>query len=269
MKKLTALILLFISGGFWVTAQRVTGLLGAFPPELVLLQKSIKNKSDTIIQNVCFTQGILNGKAVVLAQTGIGKVNAAITTALMIEHFKPHEIIFSGIAGGIDTTLMPGDIVIATQVAYHDYGTLTDSGMLYSATKNGVNMQLNPLYFSCDTMLVNSAFITAGKLVLQKTEREDGNFVPVVKKGIVVTGDIFVAAETVTKRLRNDMHAAATEMEGAAIAQTCWQQNVPFLIIRSLSDKANNKAGKDVINFYQIAAVNAAKLVMAIVKDLQ
>src|SRR5947209_253068 len=130
MKKI--LLLLFgVITALCSISQDVTGLLGAFPPEVALLQQKMLNKKDTFIQRLRFTTGLLNGRAVVLAQTGVGKVNAAITTTLMIEHFKLHEIIFSGIAGGIDNSLAPGDIVIATAVAYHDYGSVTDSGMVY------------------------------------------------------------------------------------------------------------------------------------------
>ena len=91
---------------------------------------------------------------------------------------------------------------------------------------------------------------------------------PAIKKGIIVTGDVFVSAESLTKHLRNTMHAAATEMEGAAIAQTCWQQNVPFLVIRSISDKADGKARKDMMSFLGVAAQNAAMLVAGIVTEL-
>ncbi|MCW3089677.1 MAG: Adenosylhomocysteine nucleosidase [Ferruginibacter sp.] len=267
MKK-SLLLIVMIGGSLWTTAQEVTGLLGAFPPELALLQKSMESKSDTIIQNIHFIKGMLNGKAVVLAQTGIGKVNAAITTTLMIEHFNPHEILFSGIAGGIDSELAPGDIVIATRAAYHDYGSLTDTGMVYGPTRNAVSGQLNPLFFDCDSNLVTKALIAVGKLKLERVNREKGAEMPVVKKGTIVTGDTFVSSAVVTERLRNRLHAAATEMEGAAIAQTCYQQNIPFLIIRSLSDKANNKARGDMMHFYEIAARNAAMLVMGIVGEL-
>jgi adenosylhomocysteine nucleosidase len=268
MKKITGFIVLLIAAGFYLPAQRVTGLLGAFPPELVLLQNQLKNKTDTVIRHIRFTKGLLNGKAVVLAQTGVGKVNAAITTTLMIAYFNPHEIIFSGIAGGIDTSLAPGDIVIGTQVAYHDYGTITDTGMVYGPTRNAATMQANPFYFNSDSNLVNNAVAVAGKIKLEKIIRTEGSFLPVIKKGIIVTGDVFVSADSITRRLSNELHAAATEMEGAAIAQTCWQQNIPFLIIRSLSDKANSKARKDMLSFYEIAAKNAATLVMEIVKEL-
>jgi len=199
----------------------------------------------------------------------VGKVNAAITTTLMIAYFKTQQIIFSGIAGAIDSTLAPGDIVIATQVAYHDYGIVTDSGMRYNATRNASTMQANPMYFNCDSTLVNNAIDATKKLTLEKVKREEGDFIPLIKKGIVVTGDVFVAGEIHTRRLSADLHASATEMEGAAIAQTCYQQNIPFLIIRSISDKANSKAATDIRIFYEVAAKNAAMLVVGIVGELR
>lgn len=269
MKKYVSLFFLLAMFGEAVRAQSVTGLLGAFPPELVLLQNQMEHKTDTVIQKVHFIQGILRGKSVVLAQTGIGKVNAAITTTLMIEHFKPREIIFSGIAGGVDTSLAAGDIVIGTQIAHHDFGTISDSGMVAGPTRNIATTAMNPLYFNCDSSLVKTAIVAGSHLSLEKINRENGSFAPVIKKGIIVTGDVFVSSEKVTQRLLQVMHASATEMEGAAIAQACWQQDVPFIIIRSLSDKANNKARADMMSFLKIAASNAASLVMEIVKELK
>lgn len=251
----------------FVQAQSITGILGAFPPELVLLETEMSNKKDTVISNIRFSLGTLRGRPVVLAQTGIGKVNAAITTVLMIEHFKPREIVFSGIAGGIDPALSPGDLVIATQITYHDFGQIDDAGMHYWATKNPFTQKDNPLKFHCDSALVAKAFSVSKTLSLAKVKRDNGSVVPSVKKGIVVTGDVFVASEKTTRRLLKDLNAAATEMEGAAIAQTCFQHNVPFLIIRSLSDRANGKAKSDMDQFYNVAAHNAATLVMAVVEE--
>jgi adenosylhomocysteine nucleosidase len=225
----------------------------------------MENKRDTVIAQVRFTKGILNGRSVVLAQTGIGKVNAAITTTLMIEHFKPREIVFSGIAGGIDPALLPGDIVVGTQIRYHDFGAVEDSGMYYWATKNPYTMKENPVIFDCDPTLVQKAVTVSNGLDFAKINRETGSAAPVVRKGIIVTGDVFVSSAIVSARLRKELNAAATEMEGAAIAQTCYQQSIPLLIIRSISDNANHKAQNDMMTFYEIAAQNAATLVMAVV----
>lgn len=264
-KTLLSLLLLFTI--VRVQSQSITGILGAFPPELVLLESQMTQKQDTIISQVRFIRGELRGRRVVLAQTGVGKVNAAVTTVLMIEHFKPREIVFSGIAGGIDPALAPGDLVIGTQVTYHDFGQVDDAGMHYWATKNPFTQKDNPVKFHCDPALIARALAVSKNLKLEKVKRDNGSFVPAVKKGIIVTGDVFVSSEKTTRRLLKDLHAAATEMEGAAIAQTCFQQNTPFLIIRSLSDKANGKAKQDMDQFYDVAAHNAATLVMAVIEE--
>ena len=269
MKKNLLLLSLFLLQTTFLSAQQITGVLGAFPPELVLLQSKMENKRDTIIQQIRFTKGTLSGRNIVLAQTGIGKVNAAIATTLLIEHFKPSEIVFSGIAGGIDPKLGPGDIVIGTQITYHDYGMAQDAGMQYWSTKNPATMLENPRSFACDSALVRKAFEIAKKLQFTKIKREKGSFDPAVTKGVIVTGDVFVSSKIITERLRKELNAAATEMEGAAIAQTCFQQNVPFLIIRSLSDNANEKAESDIKTFYDIAARNAATLVMGVLGEIK
>jgi adenosylhomocysteine nucleosidase len=265
MKKIILLGVFFLAQSTCLWAQDIIGVLGAFPPELVLLQSKMENKRDTTINKIHFTKGILSGKSVVLAQTGIGKVNAAITTSMMIEHFKPKEIVFSGIAGGINPSLFPGDIVIGTQVTYHDYGAVEESGMIYRPTRNPYTMAENPVSFKCDSILIQTAMDVSETLKFAKIKRENGSFLPAIKKGIIVTGDVFVSSESATQRLRKELNAAATEMEGAAIAQTCYQQNIPFLIIRSLSDNANTKAKDDMMSFYNIAAENAATLVMAVI----
>ncbi|WP_353721274.1 5'-methylthioadenosine/adenosylhomocysteine nucleosidase [Dyadobacter sp. 676] len=267
MKKISLLTFLVFSILFTSKAQGVTGILAAFPPELILLESQMTQKQDTVISQVRFIHGELRGRRVVLAETGVGKVNAAITTLLMIEHFKPREIVFSGIAGGIDPALSPGDLVIGTQIAYHDFGQIDDAGMHYWATKNPFTRKENPLKFHCDSALVSKAFSVSRNLDFAKVERNNGSFAPAVKKGIIVTGDVFVSSEKTTRRLLNDLHAAATEMEGAAIAQTCYQQNTPFLIIRSLSDKADGGAIRDMDKFLNVAAHNAATLVMAVVGE--
>jgi adenosylhomocysteine nucleosidase len=127
----------------------------------------------------------------------------------------------------------------------------------------------NPRTFVCDTTLVQTAFDVSKDLIFSKIKRDNGSFTPAVKKGIIVTGDVFVSSPIITQRLRKELNAAATEMEGAAIAQTCFQQNTPFLIIRSLSDNANDKAQNDIITFYDIAAHNAATLVIAVLGEIK
>ncbi len=249
--------------------RQLTAILGAFPPELVLLKAQLQQQKDTVIQHIHFTEGILNGRRVVVAQTGIGKVNAAVATTLVLDHFQPREIVFTGIAGGINPALSPGDLVIGTSTAHHDYGTLTPDSMKIRATRNPFTMQENPVFFLCDSMLVQSAVQAAATVTFEKVTDSKGSRTPKIITGIIVSGDVFVASLTATQHMRRSMQADATEMEGAAVGQVCWQQKTPFIIIRSLSDDAGNNASVDVKTFYEIAARNSASLVVALMGKIK
>ena len=143
-------------------------ILGAFPAEVALIHDHILQKKELVFQNIHFTEGMLNGRHIVLAQTGIGKVNAAITTTLLLEHFEPREVLFTGSAGGTDPKLSPGDLVIGNLVAYHDYGTPTPDSMLLRPTRNPVNLQENPIYFTSAAPLIKLAQTVSSTLVLKK-----------------------------------------------------------------------------------------------------
>lgn len=247
-----------------INATPVTGILGAFGEEIKFLLTQVQQKKETVIQQVHFTEGLLQGKKVVIAQTGIGKVNAAITTTLMLEHFQPHEIIFTGIAGGVNAALQPGDLVIGTRVAYHDYGAIVPDSIIRKPTRNPFTLTENPLYFICDSILVSRARLIGNTISLEKIHRSTGDQAPQIITGTIVTGDVFVSSDKAAKDLVQQLQADATEMEGAAVAQVCWQQKTPFIVIRSMSDNANNNAHTDVAAFYQIAARNSARFVMAI-----
>jgi adenosylhomocysteine nucleosidase len=246
-------------------AQPVTAILGAYGAEIDLLLEKTENKKDIVIEQFHFTEGILNGRKVVVALTGIGKVNAAITTTLVIEHFHPAEVLFSGIAGGVDPGLSPGDLVIGKKLAYHDYGTLTDS-LRPDPTRNPITLEKNPMYFPCSDTLIKLAEKVSQGLQLEKPK--EGLPAPRIASGTIVTGDVFVSSRSTTQRLWRQMQAEATDMEGAAVGQTCWQQQIPFLVIRCLSDDAGSNAAHDIARFYRVAAHNAATLVIAITGEL-
>ena len=245
-----------------------TGILGAFDAEVTYLLTQVQQKKEVVIQQVHFTEGILQGKQVVIAQTGIGKVNAAVTTTLMLEHFQPHEIIFTGIAGAINPKLSPGDLVIGARIAYHDYGAIVPDSIVRKPTRNPFTLKENPLYFICDSQLVAVAGRVKNSVTLEKIHRAKGDEQPAVITGTIVTGDVFVSSDRAAQNLQLQLQADATEMEGAAVAQVCYQQKVPFVVIRSMSDNANNHAHMDIASFYQVAARNSAKFVMGLLKML-
>ena len=245
---------------FPVQSNDITAIIGAFENEVELLKTKINNKKETVIEGIRFYTGTLNGKPIVLTRVGIGKVNAAITSTLLLEHFHPKAILFTGIAGAMNPNLLPGDIVVAKQMAYHDYGRLSSNGLEKWGTLNPYNFSRNPIYFPCDSALIALAQQAAKKTVLQNISTH----APQIFFGTIITGDVFLADTKKNIALRKEFNADATEMEGAAVAQICYQQKVPFLIIRSLSDSADDSAALDFVKYGNLAAGNSAQLVLEI-----
>jgi len=244
----------------------ITGLLGAFGAEVALIKQSLQRPKTVVVDGVTFTTGRIGKQRVVVAETGIGKVNAAMTTALMLDHFRPRRLLFTGIAGGTNPTLQPGDIVIASRTIHHDYQSITLDQKPTIQTRNGVSGQMNPAYFPADSLMLLRAQTVARTVAFEPiplTTRP-----PTVLTGTVVTGDQFISSSQKVAQLRRDFDADATEMEGAAVAQVCYQIQVPLLVIRSLSDRADDNARRDMLSFYQTAARNSAKLVLAILAEL-
>ncbi|GAB4028091.1 5'-methylthioadenosine/adenosylhomocysteine nucleosidase [Spirosoma gilvum] len=249
----------------------ITGLLGAFGAEVALVKESLRKPKTVVVDGVTFTCGRIGNQRVVVAETGIGKVNAAMTTSLMLDHFRPSRILFTGIAGGTNPDLQPGDIVIAGRTAHHDYGSITNKNTPTRQTRNAITKEFNPVYFPADSSLMHLAETVVKTVSLEGIPLASGGVSdrPVkVVTGTVVTGDVFVASADKVKSLRADFGADATEMEGAAVAQVCYQIQVPHLIIRSLSDRADAEAHIAYDKFYPTAARNSAKLVIALVKAL-
>ncbi len=267
------LVVLSVSSCSWpvrevkeVSSEPITAILGAFEKEIIMLENRLTEQQQQRIEGMKFVSGKLNGKRVVIAWTGIGKVNAAMTATLLIEHFKPSELIFTGIAGGINPQLWPGDIVIAAETAHHDMGVLTPQSFDYRGAMNPLDGLRNPVFLPADERLLELAEKAAGQLKLEMIETTAGERLPKIIKGIVVTGDVFVASPEKCAELRQQLGADAVEMEGAAVAQICYQRRIPHLVIRSISDKADEGAVLDKQLFQMAAAKNSASLVTEIIK---
>ncbi|WP_266364512.1 5'-methylthioadenosine/adenosylhomocysteine nucleosidase [Tellurirhabdus rosea] len=269
MKKILVLLLFLVQTSFaqLYKSEPVTALLGAFDQEVDMVRQSLTNAKTETLNGIAFTTGTLNGRRVVVAETGIGKTNAAMTTAFVLAYFKPERVLFTGIAGGTNPELQPGDLVIADKTAYHDFYYTTFDKRKTHQTRNPITKELNPEYFPGDSVLLKTAVAVAKSQKFESIPQTSRP--PSVIVGTVVTGDMFVSSEEKVASLRQEFRADATEMEGAAVAQVCYQQGVPCLVIRSLSDKANSNARTDMLAFVKIAARNSANLVMGIVRALR
>lgn len=247
------------------SSEPIIAILGAFEREITLLEDELTDTQEQRIEGIRFVSGKLSGKRVVIAFTGIGKVNAAMTTTLLIEHFKPNKVIFTGIAGAVNQQLRPGDIVIAEKTAHHDMGTIWPEGLFHKGLKNPLNGWENPVFFDADERLLRLAERAAERVELGSIQIISSQRTPKVVKGIVVTGDAFIASTDKCIELHKKLNADAVEMEGAAVAQLCYQRQIGYLVIRSISDNADEGAVLDKQTFYIMAAKNSAGLVAEIV----
>ena len=242
-----------------------TAILGAFEREVTLLEDRLTEPREHQIEGIRFVAGKLHGKNVVVAWTGVGKVNAAMTTTLLIEHFKPGNIIFTGIAGAVNPDLRPGDIVIAEKTAHHDMGTVWPEGFFVKGVKSRLDGMENPVFFPADQKLVTCAQQAAERIDMRRVETVSGQRNPKIIKGVIVTGDSFIASTEKCAELRKKLNADAVEMEGAAVAQICYQRQIDHLVIRSISDSADEGAVTDKQMFYILAAKNSSDLVAEII----
>ncbi|UYZ23788.1 5'-methylthioadenosine/S-adenosylhomocysteine nucleosidase [Mesobacillus jeotgali] len=228
------------------------GIIGAMDEEVDLLRSKLEERKDTILAGSEFYQGKIDSLEVVLLKSGIGKVNAALGTALLIEKFEPDVIINTGSAGGFHKDLNVGDVVISTEVRHHDVD-VTIFGYEYGQVPR------MPAYFAPDDKLVAAA--------VKSAEQIDG--IQVVN-GLIASGDSFMNDRERVEFIRTklpDLYAA--EMEAAAIAQVAYQFEKPFVIIRSLSDIAGKESNISFDQFLETAAKNSAELILLMLEELK
>lgn len=223
-------------------------IIGAMEQELQILRTHLTNEYSEQIGTTLFYQGLLNNIPVVLTLSGIGKVNAAMATALVIQHYHPRCIINTGSAGGLGQGLKIGDVIIGQEIAYHDVD-LTAFGYV----KGQIPKQSQR--FLSDKPMLNLAFQAA-----QSFEGAQ------VRAGLIVSGDQFVHGQAELQRIRQEFSdVQAVEMEAAAIAHVCTQFSLPFVIIRAISDAADEHADCSFEQFLQVASQQSAKMVMQLV----
>ncbi|MFW1676396.1 5'-methylthioadenosine/S-adenosylhomocysteine nucleosidase [Pontibacter sp. JAM-7] len=230
------------------TALRI-GLIGAMDEEVELLKCSLTDRQDLQLAGYDFHTGKLHGVDVILLKSGIGKVNAAIGCTLLLQHFKPDCVINTGSAGGFDPNLNVGDIVICNAVCHHDVD-VTAFGYAPGQVPG-----------SPEVFLPHPDLAAIAE---QCIANMDGIH---TCHGLIATGDQFMHdPERVAKTREVFPNLAAVEMEAAAIAQTCYQFEVPFIIIRALSDIAGKSSNLSFEQFLHIAAKHSAEMIISMIE---
>ncbi|WP_041401962.1 5'-methylthioadenosine/adenosylhomocysteine nucleosidase [Salinispira pacifica] len=225
------------------------GIIGAMEEEVQQIRQEIHDPRVVEKASYSFISGHVGDLEVVLLQSGIGKVNAAIGTTLMIEHYSPKFILNTGSAGGLLPELSIGDVVLAESAGYHDVDATA-----FGYAKGQIPRM--PLVYAGDSRLLEIA---------QRCVANGMSFSTV--RGLIVSGDKFLAhPDEINNLLADFPESAAVEMESAAIAQTCYQLNTPFLIIRSISDKADSTSPGDFQENLHTASMNSARTILELLR---
>lgn len=231
---------------------RCVGIIGAMAEEVAAFRQLMTMTEEIAVADVHFYIGSIHDVNVVLAQSGIGKVNAAMTTTLLCDRFQPIAVINTGSAGGFVSDLQKvGDIVVSTHVVHHD----VDVTVFGYAQGQVPGM---PELFSAEHSLIELAYNTLTELSLT------------AHRGMVASGDKFMTKDhhiAETRAFFPDLHAV--EMEGAAIAQICHRFGVPFVVVRALSDIAGQESPMSFEQFLPLAAENAAQLILAMLPKVE
>ena len=219
--------------------------------EIESLKESMEDLQETKRGGMTFYEGVLEKLPVVVVECGVGKVNAALCVQILCDCFAITHIINTGVAGSLCAELDIGDLVISRDAMYHDF----DCHVLSYPIGQVPGMDVHS--FAADPALLELAYSAA-------QEAHPGN----TKIGRIASGDQFVSDKALKQSIIQNTNAICTEMEGAAIAHASWRNGIPFVVIRAISDKADDSAEMDYPTFEKIAAKNCSAVTKLVAKKL-
>lgn len=228
------------------------GIIGAMEEEVSALKEMMDIQDIQTIAGMEFCKGSCEGQSVIVVRSGIGKVNAAICTQILCDVYGAEAVINTGVAGSLKNEINIGDIVLSTDALQHD---MDATGFGYEP---GVIPRMETSTFKADETLIALA---------EKVCREVNPEIDVFR-GRVVSGDQFISDHTAKERLTEIFHGYCTEMEGAAIAQAAYLNQVPYLVIRAISDKADGSAEMDYGEFEMQAIQHTVRLVLGMLRNM-
>lgn len=226
-------------------------VIGAMEQEVEALRHALENTETVVIANSEYTTGTYAGKEVVLLKSGIGKVNAAMSTTILLHTFKPDVVINTGSAGGFDETLEVGAVVVSDEVRHHDVDVTVFNYEM------GQVPQMPPAFKSDEKLM----------LLAEDAITEIGEHQFAV--GLICSGDSFMSDPVRVENVRQHFpQMKAVEMEAAAVAQVCYQFGTPFVVIRALSDIAGKESNVSFEEFLPLAAKHSTEIVLKVISKL-
>ncbi len=224
-------------------------IIGAMDCETELLRNLLGNAEEIQAGRFTIFKGIIGKHEVSVAKSGVGKVAAASCTQFIADKIQPDYIINTGVAGGISDNLKIGDVVVATKLVHHDFDA-TALGYARGYVCNGINPK-EPTFFYSDKDL-NEKFLEIAKNTISEKN---------IHQGIIASGDMFIGTSSKKEEIKELFGATAAEMESAAIAQTAYLNNIPFLIVRAISDLADGTKTENFGEFEHYSAQISAEII--------
>ena len=231
----------------------MTGIICAMAIEADGIKNMMSDIEKNTVAKIEFTKGKIHGKDVVVAECGIGKVNAAMSTQIMIDLYKPQSIVNSGVAGSLSEKLSVGDIVISDKVLQHDMDITALGDPLGQISFNNEHL----IYIPSDKDVTNR-LLSACKKLKNTT----------VLTGAIASGDKFISDVEERLKIGKTFNAMACEMEGASVGQVCYRNGVPFSILRSISDDLKYNEGTDYMEFCKSAAEKSIAVIEEYISNI-
>lgn len=232
---------------------KTIGIIGAMDEEIQILKEKMEIEQEVSFAGMIFYKGRLTSRNIIVVRSGIGKVNAAVCTQVLISNFKVDVIINTGVAGAIYDELEVGDIVISKDVIEHDFDVTA-----FGEYKLGQIPRMKESIFKADDKFV--------EIAVKASKKESKKYKTVT--GRIVSGDVFIASPEKKDFLWKEFEAFCGEMESAAIGHVCYLNKVPFVIIRAMSDKADGTADVNFNEFVQEAANNSVDIVINMLEHI-
>ena len=246
----------------------LTLILGAVPWEIKPITDALEARREGLLRTFPYHEGRLGQARVVVAITGVGKTNAAMIATLFIEKFKPVRLIYTGSAARLNPELRTGDIIIGRRTFHHDAGSWQESGMLYRKIIGPVAGRPTHYRFDADKGLLAAALAAAKTHAPKIVTANGATYTPAVRTGLICSGDVFGMTAAKIADIRAKLKCDLVEMEGSAVGQVCHELDVPHLVIRAGSNRAQPSPGEDYKALGQIAARQAAFFALHLTRSL-
>ena len=249
-------------------SRNLTLVLGALPQESELVEWALSGRRRGSLLGFPFARGRIAGRPVVVADTGIGKTNATMVTAIFVSHFRPREVVMTGTASRISPAMRNGDVIAGRVTCNHDFGSLDEDFSMQYFGAEGPLRDVCPIVYPAAPRLLAATRRAIRSHVPERAVQHSPVYTPRVRLGRITSGDQFGVPDRRIRAILRQLRPDLKEMESGSVAQVCWYLRTPFICIRSGSNRTQNSPDNDYRKLSPFAARQAALFTVSLVREL-